>query len=297
MAFCAKKAIELTIKPIKTMAEFVKGNQLNAELEKVFEQAEEQLIVISPFIKLHSRFIDVLKLKKENHKLKITVVFGKNEENISKSFSKGEFEFLKDFPNIEIKYEPRLHAKYYANESSALLSSMNLYDFSQNNNIEFGIITKVTMLGSLTGNLIGNTIDSEAFNYFEQVIENSQTLYKRTPVYEGKMMGLTKKYTHSEVEVDELSGQFETKTGYSKSNKPDVTTEDTEIGFCIRTGEKITFNPDRPFSDKAFKSWNRFKDKDYKEKYCHYSGEESNGETSFAKPILKKNWNKAKSLN
>ena len=35
-------------------------------------------------------------------------------------------------------------------------------------------------------------------------------------------------------------------------------------------------------------------DIDYLEKYCHFSGEPSNGETSFNKPILKKNWKKAK---
>ncbi|MCO6500473.1 MAG: phospholipase D family protein [Vicingus serpentipes] len=275
------------------MAEFVKGNQLNAELEKIFERAEEQLVIISPFIKLHSRFVDVLKSKKNDYKLKITVVFGKNEDNISKSFSQEDFDFLKDFPNIEIKYEPRLHAKYYANESAALLSSMNLYDFSQNNNIEFGILTKATLVGALTGNLLGDTIDKEAFNYFDQVINNSKTLFQRTPLYEKANLGLSKKYTHSD-EIDELSGQLGIKTLTPKSSKPKQTTQDTDTGYCIRTGDKIPFNPDRPLSDKAYKSWNKYKDKDYKEKYCHFSGEPSNGETSFSKPIMKKNWNKAK---
>ena len=45
------------------MAEFVKGNQLNSALEDIFEKAESHLVIISPFIKLHSRFIDVLKSK------------------------------------------------------------------------------------------------------------------------------------------------------------------------------------------------------------------------------------------
>ncbi|KYG72701.1 phospholipase D family protein [Roseivirga echinicomitans] len=225
------------------MAEFVKGNQLNAELEKIFDRAEEQLVIISPFIKLHSRFVDVLKSKKSNHKLKITVVFGKNEDNISKSLSKDEFDFLKDFPNIEIKYEPRLHAKYYANESAALLSSMNLYDFSQNNNIEFGILTKATLVGALTGNLLGDSIDKEAFNYFDQVINNSKTLFQKTPCYEKTNLGLSKRYTHSN-ELDELSGQLGIKVSTSKTSKLMKTTRDTNTGYCIRTGDKISFNPD-----------------------------------------------------
>src|SRR5690606_11517601 len=66
------------------------------------------------------------------------------------------------------------------------------------------------------------------------------------------------------------------------------------IGYCIRTAEKIPFNPKKPFCEKAFESWNKYKDENYKEKYCHFSGEISNGETSYSKPILRKNWNKAK---
>lgn len=274
------------------MAKFVKGNQLNAELEKIFEKAEEQLVIISPFIKLHSRFIDVLKSKKDEYKLKITVVFGKNEDNISRSLSKDEFNFLKDFPNIEIKYEPRLHAKYYANERYTLLSSMNLYDFSQNNNIEFGILSKTTLVGAFTG--IGDSIDSEAFNYFEQVINNSKTLYQKIPCYKDKLMGIKKEYTHSVVKIDELSGQLGFKITEPKTNKTEKTKNDIEIGYCIRTGEKIPFNPKRPLSNAAFKLWNIYKNKKFKEKYCHYSGEPSNGETSFAIPILKKNLNKPK---
>ena len=40
--------------------------------------------------------------------------------------------------------------------------------------------------------------------------------------------------------------------------------------------------------------WSKYEDKKYPEKFCHFSGEDSKGETSVGKPILKKNWNKAK---
>lgn len=272
------------------MAEFVKGNQLNSALEEIFENAEKKLIIISPFIKLHARFIDVLKSKIHDDDLKITVVFGKNENNLSKSFNVEDFNFLKDFPNIEIKYEPRLHAKYYANDFNALLSSMNLYDFSQNNNIEFGILTKV----AFSLNLMGDTLDIDAQIYFDQVISNSKTLYKKVPVYESKMLGFSQKYVESEIEINEIEEIFNLPVSNKKRKETKPATEMPHIGYCIRTGEKIPFNPERPFSKKAFESWNKFKDKDYKEKYCHFSGESSNGETSFSKPILRKNWNKAK---
>ena len=142
--------------------------------------------------------------------------------------------------------------------------------------------------------MIGD-IDQNAFAYFDKVIGNSESLYKRIPIYEDKLMGLRKDYSHSDTIKDELSGQLVNKSPYSKKNiKNKSTKKENEIGFCIRSGEKIPFNPESPFSDKAYKSWSKYRDKDYKEQYCHYSGEKSNGKTSFAKPILKKNWNKAK---
>ena len=73
------------------MAKFVKGNGLNAEIESIFDDAEVQLTIISPFIKLHKRFKDSLKSKINNPKLEVQLVFGKNESNKSKSLSSEDF--------------------------------------------------------------------------------------------------------------------------------------------------------------------------------------------------------------
>ncbi len=272
------------------MAEFVKGSKLNSEIEAIFENAQQTLVIISPYIKLHSRFIEILKTKKENPNLEIIIVFGKNEEDISKSINKSDIEFLIEFPNIEILHEPRLHAKYYSNEFSSVLSSMNLYDFSQNNNIEFGIVTKTTFLGNLTSN-VGNTLDKDAFEYFKTIVNNSRCLYRKTPNFESKLMGLSKKYINSDVKIDNLSSFFGIEKNQTKNKQLKLDTK--KIGYCIRTGNEIEFNIMMPLSEKAFKNWEKYSDENYPEKFCHFSGEPSNGETSFAKPILHKNWKKA----
>jgi len=161
------------------MARFLEGNDLNSELGKIFEQAEQQLILISPFIKLHDRFSSILRSKKNDPKLEIIVVFGKNEDKISKSMNYADFNFFKDFPNIHIHYEKRLHAKYFANESSAILSSMNLYSYSQDNNIEAGVLTKASLLGNLiTGE---ESFDMKMFNYFNRVIDQSELMFQNKP--------------------------------------------------------------------------------------------------------------------
>jgi hypothetical protein len=272
------------------MAKFLKGNALNAAIEEIFDDCEKQLLIVSPFIKLHSRFKNSLKAKKELDKLEIKILFGKNEKDISKSINKEDFEFLKEFPNIEISYNEHLHAKYYSDENKAVLSSMNLYEYSQNNNIEFGILTNPSLFSTFTG----DSLDDDALEYFQQVVKDSQLLFQKKPKYESNLGGLRKKYITSETLVDNLSSSLiasPKKTKYTKSTTEIEKTHHS--GFCIRTGEEIEFNPEKPMSNKAFKMWNKYADKDYPEKYCHFSGEPSNGETSFAKPILKKNWRKA----
>src|SRR5205085_12262201 len=127
------------------MIKFLTGRELNLALENLFVTAKKRLVIISPYIKLHPRLIDILKIRKTDHKLKILIVFGKNDDNISKSMAEDDFRFLTKFPNIEIRYEIRLHAKLYANDMSAIFSSMNLHSFSQNNNIEFDIMITTTV--------------------------------------------------------------------------------------------------------------------------------------------------------
>lgn len=281
------------------MATFLHDDDLNAEIGRIFREAEQQLVIISPFIKLHSRLKDALKSKSNPHKLNIVVVFGKNENKIEKSLSKDEFDFLREFPNITIKYQPRLHAKYYANERSAILSSMNLYDFSQNNNIEFGILTESSIFGDISSNFTGITLDKDAHIYFQEVISNSETVFSNKPVFEegGVLSKVFKKYLTFETEVDMLSERLLKPVRKQEKPKPKynytITNGKINTGYCIRTGVEIPFNPEKPLSDKAFQQWNRFKDKDYNEKYCHFSGEQSNGDTSVARPILRKNWKKS----
>jgi len=77
-------------------------------------------------------------------------------------------------------------------------------------------------------------------------------------------------------------------------NAPSQKKKAKETAYCIRTGEQIKFNIKMPFNKKSFVSWNRFKNPEFNEQFCHFSGEKSNGETSYSRPILKKNWTKAK---
>jgi len=76
---------------------------------------------------------------------------------------------------------------------------------------------------------------------------------------------------------------------------PKISVQDAS-GFCIRTGTPIPFNIEKPLCKEAYKKWNEYGNPEHPEKFCHFSGEVSNGETSVKQPIMKKNWKKAKEV-
>jgi hypothetical protein len=140
---------------------------------------------------------------------------------------------------------------------------MNLYEFSQVNNNEMGIY--ITKAG-----------DPALFEAAMQEVSRLLTISEEIRVTVQKVL------------------HTETKEKKTPEKKPDSSSK--EPGYCIRTGVKIQFNLDKPLSPKAYDSWSKYEDEDYPEKFCHFSGEPSNGETSYGKPVLKKYWHKAKEL-
>src|SRR3954462_2704548 len=109
------------------MSKFLTGDELSKKVYDIVWDAEETLVIVSPFIKLDDYFRKLFEKHKYSHKLHILIVFGKNEARPSKGLRKEDFEFFKEFKNITIVYCPLLHAKYYANDSGGLITSINLY--------------------------------------------------------------------------------------------------------------------------------------------------------------------------
>lgn len=315
------------------MSKFLTGGELENVVYDIIWDAEETLLIVSPFIKLDNYFKDLFKKHLENYKLRIILVFGKNEKNVNKSLSNEDFDFFKQFPNVSIIYVPNLHAKYYGNEKKGVITSINLYDYSFKNNIEFGVFSEQKILSKFT-----SSADVEAWNECMELAHTNEIVYVKRPAYRSKkgLMSFGKEYVKSEVLFDSTdkfygSGKSsldsdkrlddfedaidldqthntrpervweENKNEFVKEtpkSKPPVNTtynSYSRMGYCIRTGEEIEFNPERPMSLNAFKKWNQFQDVDYGEAYCHYSGDKSFGETSFARPILRKHWKKSMS--
>ena len=270
------------------MAEFFTGDLLNHEILQIIKRPRAtEIVLASPYIKFHQRIIDELIERKSDPNTCLIVLIGKSGGDYKKSIPKSDLEFLMNYPNVQIRHEERLHAKFYGNDFDYVVSSMNLYDFSQNTNIEFGI--KIEDIGSI----LDNKFEKETFKFIQSVIERSELIYENVPVYEKKRFGLSSTC----IGFENLHNSIDRKKRglvpeEEKSNSKSFTDTDRidNIGYCIRTGEEIKFDMKMPMTKESFRVWSIFKDDSFPEKYCHCTGEEKVGETSLARPVLRKNW-------
>ncbi len=242
------------------MAQYLRTSSITSELENLIRDAKEKVYIISPYLKLSDNIRQLL-IDKEREKVEVRIIFGKQE------LAPTEMEYLESLSYVRLYFFKNLHAKCYLNESKMIIASMNLYEFSQQYNREMGILIDTT---------VGHDkeVYEDAIRDVDSILHNSEDFSyvkapKKEPVDEGQILK------------------------EKSSRKREKQQKNKNIGYCIRTGEEIEFNPDRPLSKEAFKSWNQYQNMEFSEQFCHYSGESSNGETSFAKPILRKNWKKA----
>jgi len=115
------------------MAKFLDTQGVSYYLKKLIDQANDKLYLISPYLQLNNQ----LKISLEDrHKfsIDIIVIYGKVSD-----INPDDSNWLHSMPGIKLLFHKDLHAKCYFNEKEAIVTSMNLYMFSQQNNVEMGI--------------------------------------------------------------------------------------------------------------------------------------------------------------
>lgn len=118
------------------MAKFLNTTGVSYHLEELIKTTKDRLILISPYLQFHKRVKDHL----ENlniQKRDIRIIYRENKLQVEES------NWLESQIGIRTSLCNSLHAKCYINENEAIVTSMNLYSFSQQNNDEMGIhVTK-----------------------------------------------------------------------------------------------------------------------------------------------------------
>jgi hypothetical protein len=124
------------------MAKFLNTSATNYFLEEMIKGASDRLILISPFLKLNDRMKELL-ADKNRLKIDVRIVYGKSELHPQ------EIEWLRGLTYIRTSFCKNLHAKCYLNENMCIVTSLNLYEFSQVNNNEMGILIQRAEDGQL----------------------------------------------------------------------------------------------------------------------------------------------------
>lgn len=115
------------------MAKFLNTSATNYFLEELIKDAKDRLILISPFLKLNDRIKELLS-DKNRLKIDVRIVYGKSE------LQPEEIAWLNELSYVRTSFCKNLHAKCYLNEELCIVTSLNLYEFSQVNNNEMGVL-------------------------------------------------------------------------------------------------------------------------------------------------------------
>lgn len=222
------------------MADFLTTSGTSHHIENIIMEAKAKLFLVSPYLKLSKTFYERLK-DASGRGVAIKLIYGKDE------LKPNERNSLAELKNAELFYFQNLHAKCFFNENKMVITSMNMYEFSEKTNREMGI-------------LIDRTADRDLF---EKAMKETASILKSS-----EAVPFLKQRRSSFIPNHPFP-----------NNRPK---QKTAKGYCIRCEEKINYNPERPLCSSCYAIWAQFENWDFPENVCHSCGE--NEGTSMAKP-------------
>ncbi|NEN25354.1 hypothetical protein G3O08_17805 [Cryomorpha ignava] len=212
------------------MAKFLTTHGTAYHIEQLISGSKRQLVLVSPYLQLSKTFIERL-CDAENRGVKIHIIYGKDE------LKSNEKQSLSRMPNLNLYYSHNLHAKCYLNESEMVITSMNMYEFSEKNNREMGV-------------LISRKDDLDVYN--DAVIEIQSIIKSSEP-------------------RELFKNKIERREEYHQNN-PAVKSVQNTSGVCIRCSTDIPLNPEKPYCYSCYEIWSCYNNPDYREYACHSCG-------------------------
>jgi phosphatidylserine/phosphatidylglycerophosphate/cardiolipin synthase-like enzyme len=229
------------------MAEFLTTSGVSNSIEKIILEAKAKFIMVSPYLKIPKTLFERLK-DADGKGVTIKIIYGKDQLQPS------EKKLLASLKNIELYFFENLHAKCYFNENKMVITSMNMYEYSEKNNREMGVLIERTNDKALFEDAVNETLSilksSESVSIATEEIKKPIHVPKPVPVQK----------------TNNFLNLF-------RSSK----------AFCIRCEENIPFNPEKPYCPTCFSIWSQYENYDYIENVCHRCGLDTN--TSMVKPL------------
>ncbi len=124
------------------MAKFLNTTATSYHLEELIKNAKERLILISPYLQPSDKIKELLE-DKNRLKIDMRLVYRENK------LQPGEINWLKGLNFLRTSVCKNLHAKCYLSEELCIITSLNLYQFSQDRNYEMGVLVERSLDGEL----------------------------------------------------------------------------------------------------------------------------------------------------
>ena len=232
---------------------FLTTSGVAAELEQLTRDARRQLVLVTPYLKLSTNFADRL-ADADARGVEITLVYGKDE------LAPAQRKTLEVLGHLTLHYYEHLHAKCYYNESRLIISSMNLYEYSEKNNREMGVLVE-------TGT-----------DVYRQAVEEAESIMRagdEKPLREKAKRSRSPRAAKTAPSSDDRGLLAKVADRVKKATAP--------TGHCLRCGTDVPLDPEAPYCKKCFGSWVRFKNPTYEEGHCHACGKDHN--SSLKKPV------------
>jgi phosphatidylserine/phosphatidylglycerophosphate/cardiolipin synthase-like enzyme len=154
------------------MVKFLDTTGVSHELSLLLKNADERIILLSPYLQLAPTLKDLIR-ERISDNIDISIVYGKEEH-----LNRDDFRFLQELSDVKVYFCDNLHAKCYINESAAIVTSMNLYQYSQQNNLEMGI-------------KVDKTADPELY---DEILDEAQRIIKISREHPFKKKKLAQGY-------------------------------------------------------------------------------------------------------
>lgn len=265
-----------------------------------------ECVLISPYVQLWDRMRDALS---RAHKRNVAIKAYVRQPEQDKDKEKLK-QIVADFNQYGAKVYliPNLHAKIYLFDESAIVSSMNLYDYSQQNSIELSVLIDDSSMIADIRDFVRDYIEIKAIPADETLKSGKENWKKGFCILCGKQMEYPPHgrpvcfecYKAGQAE-DEISTAEKSKSSTRSLKRQDEPVNEKTLletlgealattlsrlgsdeGFCIRCGTSIDNNPDRPLCNNCYIKWAEYQNPNYTEKFCLACGEKAR--TSYAKP-------------
>ncbi|ELV8635780.1 phospholipase D family protein [Vibrio vulnificus] len=218
------------------MAKFLNTSATNYYLEELIKNASERLILISPFLKLNDRIRELLE-DKDRLKIDIRIVYGKSE------LQPDEINWLRGLSFVRTSFCKNLHAKCYINESSCIITSLNLYEFSQVNNNEMGIS-------------IDRDSDSELY---KDSYEEAQRIIRISDEVRISLEKVSTNQSDASHDEESSTGDDQSKVTSSKLAKKHKLKTDDFLHLCVTKGYLTVDNGKHILTDSGKEQGGEFK--------------------------------------